>query len=136
MALPQFAEQRLSLLVCCKCGVEFAMPAAWSDSLRESHAIFYCPAGHAQHYAGETEAERLRKEAEQLRRRLEFAKNEAAAERDRTARQRRRVSAAKGRVTRLKNRVARGQCPCCGRAFADLREHMSARHPNYAEKET
>lgn len=133
MALPALAEQRLTLVTCCACGVEFAMPDVWNRALRENHASFYCPAGHRQSYTGQTEAERLRKETESLRRRLEFSQNaEAAAERE-TERQRRKASAAKGRVTRMRNSFARGQCPCCRKQFADLREHMEARHPDYAE---
>lgn len=133
MALPALAETRLSLVICPKCGVEFALPSTWDASLRESHATFYCPAGHPMSYAGETEKEQLRKTAESLRRRLELEQSAARAAERETERQRRRVSAAKGRLTRVRNRVAAGKCPRCGKRFAELAEHMAERHPDYAE---
>ena len=133
MALPQFAEQRLSLLTCCACGVEFAMPTAWEQSLRQSHASFYCPAGHSQFFSAKSPLEKAREEADLLRKRLEFANNARAAQEREVERQQRRVSAARGQTTRIKNRIAKGQCPCCGKAFADLAAHMESRHPDYAE---
>lgn len=133
MPLPMLAEQRLSLVTCAECGVEFAIPTPWEKSLRESHARFYCPAGHPLSYGGETEAERLKKEADALRKRLEFQRNETEAQRRRVETQKRRAAAARGQTTRIRNRIAKGQCPCCGRGFADLAAHMSTKHPDYAE---
>lgn len=133
MALPQLAEQRLSLEVCCACGVEFAMPVAMQERLRRTHALFYCPAGHGQHYTAETAEEKARKEVERLTRRLEFKQHEVEAANRATEREQRRASAAKGVTTKLRKRIATGKCPCCRASFADLREHIASEHPDYAE---
>ena len=43
---------------CCKCGVPFGITQDHETKLRRTHAWFYCPNGHAQHYLGKTESEK------------------------------------------------------------------------------
>jgi hypothetical protein len=46
---------------CINCGIPFWITIKDKVRLQNSHEDFYCPRGHGQHYAKETEAERLRK---------------------------------------------------------------------------
>lgn len=47
---------------CCNCGIVFGIEKEYDDLLRKEHKTFHCPNGHAQHYTGETEEQRLKKE--------------------------------------------------------------------------
>jgi chromosome segregation ATPase len=118
--------------------VLFAIPKYWDDSLRESHATFYCPAGHGQSYTGPTEADKLRaklKETEKYRanaaHRTEMAEAEAVHLRDQLGATERSLRGHKAAKTRIKNRIAAGVCPCCNRQFQNLHRHMTGQHPNF-----
>lgn len=109
---------------CSSCGTPFAMSVDLNNSFLDDHKrSFYCPNGHAQHYIGETEAQRLRIS-------LKIANDERAriaAERDQVAMS---LRATRGHVTRYRNRAASGECPFgCGRRFAGLTEHIAKVHP-------
>jgi uncharacterized protein (UPF0212 family) len=39
----------------------------------------------------------------------------------------------KTQLKKVHVRVGHGVCPCCNRSFAQLRRHMAAKHPEYAE---
>lgn len=128
----------LTVLECCSCHVTFAIPETWDKSLRESHAIFYCPGGHGQSYNGPTEAQKLRaklKESEEYRantsRRLQMAEANALAVRDQLAATQRSLTGHKAANTRIKNRIAAGVCPCCNRHFVNVERHMTGQHPNF-----
>jgi len=89
------------------------------------HKDFYCPAGHPQHYVGETDADKLRR-AEQRNRALKDQLDAAEASR----------AAYKGQATKYRNQVARaenGVCPHCNRSFVDLRRHMGSKHPGVGD---
>ncbi len=47
---------------CCNCHVVFAITEEWQAALRKCHNWFYCPAGHVQHYTGESDEEKLKRE--------------------------------------------------------------------------
>jgi hypothetical protein len=115
---------KMHTLHCCTCGMLFGLPDAFDDKLRESHKTFYCPSGHPQSYKGLSDAEVQRRRAE----RAEAAAQRARDERDTAERRRRGEKAAK---TRLRNKLARGECPCCGESFPNVKEHMAANHPEY-----
>lgn len=114
---------------CYKCGIAFGLSSALMKYLKDHKGTtFYCPAGHPQHYIGETEEDRLRRQVEQEKKRTEWAKQEA-----RNIELQRR--AAVGQLTKLKNRVGEGVCPCCNRTFQNLMRHMNTKHPYFAALE-
>ena len=109
---------------CCICGVTFGMQRGlWDECDRDSTRYFYCPNGHAQHYAKSRE-QRLARELEQVRDAL-------AASRAMTAQAERSRSALRGVVTRERNRIARGLCPRCNREFPDVAKHMAMLHAGF-----
>lgn len=107
---------------CCNCGMMFAMPEDYRAKKVKNKTLFYCPAGHAQSYIGET-----------FERKLENERRRAAAAEGRAERLEYRRRAAVGQVTKIKNRISRGVCPCCNRTFQDLARHMQSKHPDYSE---
>lgn len=125
----------LEVHVCGECGVLFGAPQKLFAARRCDGQVFYCPNGHARVFR-ESEADRLRRELER--------------ERDRRANLRSRLDqteaslrAARGAATRARNerdrdrrRIAAGVCPCCKRSFANLRRHMTAKHPEFADEQT
>ena len=115
-------QQTLETVECCRCGVVFAMPKTLDKQLRDNHATFYCPVGHANYYPGETEAERLRKLLEQSTRNKTLLVEEKA-----------RVEAERDKLAKQARRIKRGVCPCCKRNFVELGRHMKTKHPEYAK---
>lgn len=116
---------------CCQCNMPFALTDDFQVARRRDHAWFYCPLGHAQHYSGKSDEEKLR---DQLRRAQEATKR-AQADYEQEWQMRkateRSLSATKGVLTRTKKRIARGVCPCCNRTFQNLSRHMEGQHPDY-----
>lgn len=132
----------LTVQECCNCHVLFGMPHEWDTSLRESHAMFYCPAGHGQHYTGKTEAQKLSeklKEAEQRaiieKNRLNYSEARLSSTLDQLGATQRSLTGHKAAKTRIKNRIAAGVCPCCNRSFQNVARHMAGQHPTFATKE-
>lgn len=124
-------SQQLTVVHCCDCGMAFAMPADYDRRRRNDHKWFWCPAGHEQHFIGETEAEILRRQLEQANRRamrLSATADQAAARADHEAA---RARGYKGQLTKTKKRVGNGVCPCCNRSFGDLAKHMASKHPDF-----
>jgi hypothetical protein len=116
---------------CCECGMIFALPHAVRLRLLKSRAMFYCPAGHPQHYIGETEEDKLKRELQRERARTEEWRQEYNQEWNARKVTERRLSAAKGVLTKTKKRIAHGVCPCCNRTFQNLASHMKGQHPDY-----
>lgn len=52
----------LVTVTCCNtaCGILYAVPERWNRVKRSDHTDFYCPNGHSQGYADQTEEEKLR----------------------------------------------------------------------------
>lgn len=132
MAEHAFNTSTLVTLVaetCCDCGMAFGMSSEFRDRmLANRYKSFYCPAGHSQHYLGESEADKYRRIAQQE----EARADDLRAQRDRRERQ---LAAARGRITKIKNRVAAGVCPCCSRTFSNLARHMAGKHPDYKTRD-
>lgn len=126
----QFAHA-LEPITCCNCGVLFAVPDYWHAKRRADHNTFWCPNGHEQHFAGKSEADVLREQLKQTETRLQTAKNEAAWQQSQREQAERSARAQRAIATRIKNRLAKGLCPCCGKHFPEMREHIAERHPNY-----
>ena len=58
---------------CCVAGCghsPFPMAESFYERARRTHEFWHCPAGHAQHFTGESEEERLSREVKTLRRQL------------------------------------------------------------------
>lgn len=111
---------------CCSCHMIWWMPKSFNQQCLEQKPTksFYCPAGHQQHYKGESDLDkerRLRQRAEQQQARL----IEEAAEADRERKK------AKRALMRHKKRSAAGLCPCCNRTFSNMTRHMKSEHPDY-----
>lgn len=113
---------------CCRCGVLFAMESVFRDQmLQDRSRQFYCPNGHAQHYAGKSDAQKLREAEERIERLNRRVANEQEAVRSERAGR----IAVQGHLTRAKKkleRVEKGVCPECNRSFTDLRRHMVSKH--------
>lgn len=116
------AQQTFVVETCIRCGIPFALTAEFRDEcLREKAGKnFYCPNGHSQCYAGESDKDRAVRMEREMRREQDRA--------DSIERSRRAV---KGQLTKTKKRIANGLCPCCNRAFANLHNHMKSQHPDY-----
>ena len=126
-----FVEQQiLKTETCCNCSMLFAVPEEFNRHRRQDHALFYCPAGHAQHYpAGNSDNDRLRKDLERERQVRESAEARAGNAEQHLA-----------QVTRahrkMRDRVMNGVCPCCNRSFGNLREHMRTEHAEFGNVRT
>jgi len=127
---------------CCNCGVVFAMAKEFHDQCRArpgpNGKSFYCPAGHGQHYQGETEADKLRRERDRLAQRVAQKEDEismwratADDQRDKAEHERRRANGYKGHAAKITKRAKAGICPCCNRHFVALERHMATKHPTF-----
>jgi DNA-binding XRE family transcriptional regulator len=111
----------LKTIHCCNCAMVFAMDGDFYDRRLKDRGTWYCPAGHPQHFTGETEAQRLQRELEHKQRQLEMEEAHSArlkTERDQVARAHHR----------MRQRVFNGVCPCCNRTFQNLMAHMKTEH--------
>jgi hypothetical protein len=120
------ATERLTVICCGECGIDFAVPEHWREARVNDHAGFYCPNGHCRSYQGETREEKLKRQLDQTARQLARTQDDLH-----TTEARRR--AAKGQLTKTKRRIANGVCPCCQRHFDNLGAHMHTQHPGYVE---
>ena len=118
----------LASVKCCSCGTVFGIDDALFAMRKKDHKSFWCPSGHQQHFAGETEADRLK-------RALAHEQNARVAAQNDAARERRRRYAAQGQVTKIKNRVAKGVCPCCNRYFENVHRHVTSQHPDFLNQQ-
>lgn len=117
----------LESVVCCSCGITFAMPEHMLNKRRNTPDIeFFCPNGHSLVFRKSKEKE-LRELAEQ---RMREAQN-ALANKDAQLIQ--LEDQLKKQQNKL-NRVQKGVCPCCNRSFQDLARHMESKHPELKEK--
>lgn len=126
----------MSLEQCCACGMPFAMTVDFkNDRLqrRRNDNTFYCPRGHAQHYTGESDAQKLRREKERLEQSLEWARQSRANAERRAEHEAARARGYKGHAAKLSKRIKAGECPCCHAKFPDLQGHMAAEHPDFGE---
>jgi DNA-binding XRE family transcriptional regulator len=114
---------------CCNCHMLFALTVDFQKQRRNDKRTFYCPSGHAQHYTGKSEAERLKAElerAQQMREAAEARAATAAQEREQIAKMHKK----------MRTRVMNGVCPCCDRTFQNLMQHMKTEHPDFDSKKT
>lgn len=121
-------QTEMVLEECCNCHMVYAVTNQFQEEMKRTHKSFCCPAGHNQHYSGESEIEKLRNA---LRIETEL-KEEIREDRNRIQKT---LIAVKGHKTRIQKRIANGVCPCCNRSFGDLHNHMKTQHPKYVESE-
>lgn len=117
----------LAIVTCGVCGITFAAPEDLLERARRDHVTnFWCPLGHKLHYLGETEEQKLRRQLKQERINSGWYHDQLQASE-------RSKAAIKGHLTRARNKVAEGRCPApgCGQHFANVREHMKHKHPDY-----
>lgn len=124
----------MSGIVCCSCGIEFTVPANWKAKRQEDGSTFWCPNGHSQAYT-ESTTDILRRERDRLAQQIAYKDDEIARQKSRADHLGRSRAAVRGQVTKLRNRAANGVCPCCNRSFANLRNHMKAKHPDFLEED-
>ena len=116
---------------CCNCHMAFGMTEEFYRERLRLRDSFYCPAGHAQHFTGKTEEEKLREQLASKERALAWEISQRrSAEAESTFRYR-QLTATKGVVTKTKKKLARvnnGVCPECQRTFANVARHMITKH--------
>ena len=142
MTARAFAHQiHFAIIDCAKCRVPFGIPQNWQDSLRNTGADFYCPAGHANVYRV-SELDRTRKLLEEANRKATKLTDNLTYLRERNSElskdvrhERNRVNGYRGVITKTKKRIAGGACTCCNRTFSNLHRHMANQHPTYATVE-
>lgn len=109
---------------CCHagCGVVSGLNKGHYNALRDSHAQFYCPNGHAQHFTAKSDAEIAKADAAAARERAVRAENIAGQER--AARE-----AAEKKLTSATKRAHAGVCTLgCNRTFPNVAKHMATVH--------
>lgn len=113
-------------ITCCNtdCGISFAAPSWWVKGKRENHSWFYCPNGHHQYFAAESNAEKYKRERDIARQQIARAEQEATDER-------RKAELLMKQKRRLEKRAASGTCPCCQRSFQNMSRHMLHKHPEF-----
>lgn len=115
------------------CGVVFALSDNYIAARRRDHATWHCPNGHTRYYPAESDIER----AERLRKVALVDANTGwsayQASQDQLRASERSKAALKGHLTRVRNKIAKGYCPVpdCGQHFANVREHMLHKHPEF-----
>lgn len=115
---------------CCNCHVPFMMPTRMMDALRnEPGKTFYCPNGHAQHYTGKSEAQKLKEQ-------LEREQKERAQNEERLQNELLDAWSEKSKLEKQVKRIHKGVCPCCNRSFTNLQKHMQTKHPEIVGKKT
>lgn len=105
---------------CYRCGALFAMAADFKDARLRDRRDFFCPNGHAQHYIGKTDTEKLKE-----------SKARETALRDQLSAAIRDAETTRIVLLRDRHRFANGVCPCCTRSFENVRRHMTDQHPDY-----
>lgn len=97
---------------CAECGIDFCMPTAHHQRLRESHETFYCPNGHRNHYPGKTDKE---KRIETLERQLKWARDD----------DRRHYEAFKDRTHQFAEALRECPAGCGWRSPCHIRHHYN-----------
>lgn len=114
---------------CYACGMPFAMTVDFKRRRLNDQELFYCPRGHAQHYTGKSEAQKLREQLERERQLHDATMGRASVLEE----QRNEIARAH---KRMRERVKNGVCPCCNRTFQNLLNHIRTQHPHFGSHET
>jgi hypothetical protein len=109
---------------CCNCGIIFAIAQGHHAELLRSHAWFYCPAGHSQHYTSKSDAELLKAEQRahaSTQEELRIARIEADAAAKKAA----------AELKRTRKKAIATQCLNCHRTISpsQMARHIATKHP-------
>ena len=123
----------LTIIECPNCHMDFGATPAFVQQLRRDHRTFYCPQGHSMSYGAESDLEKSQRMLTNARERARYAEASATAARDQMRAAERSNAALRGHLTRARNKIAAGNCPApdCGQHFANVREHMKHKHPDF-----
>lgn len=115
----------------CWCGMKQAIPRDLYDFAERTGKAVWCPLGHEWVF-GDT----VKKDLARTKELLEQERRRLQATRDLLAQEERSHAASRGHLTRQRKKlekVVAGVCPVdgCKRHFADLRKHISTKHPAY-----
>lgn len=121
-----FVTVTLKAEACCKCGIVFGMSAETMQRRRNDHDWFYCPNGHAQHYTGKSEAEKLREELERQKRCCESGRARAASLTEALEHRERQIRGYKGAVALRRNQIKRLESVLAGEIEQDITEAEQA----------
>lgn len=127
----------MKIETCYTCRMEFGMTDSFFDSMNrlKEKGMFYCPAGHGQHYVtGESALDKMRRERDRAIQEQARLHERIREETERKEALQRKNIATRGVVTRIKNRISNGVCPCCNRTFINLHNHMKTKHPDYKKE--
>lgn len=105
----------MTTMVCGECGIPFAVPQNYYNKLRETHETWHCPNGHERHYSGENEKEKLQRMLKEKENEL-MRKTTQNIQLD-------------NQLTKIKKDISAGKCPCCGKQYKHLANHMARKHP-------
>jgi hypothetical protein len=132
MSATTYLTETFTIINCYQCQMSFAVPASVHQRWLDDHnQWFYCPAGHSQHYIGETAEQKLREQLAQKKHEIEQLEAQRNTARQNAKHFERSAAITRGRHRKLKERIAAGLCPCCRRPFANLLAHMQHKHPSY-----
>lgn len=113
---------------CCNCHMLFAVPADFERRRRRDHEIFFCPAGHRQHYSAKSEEEKLRAQLAEKEEEIRRVAMERDQEQTRAANLVKKVKKVEREAKATLVRIHAGVCPCCNRTFKALARHMATQH--------
>lgn len=109
----------------------FAMSTEFYQKRRaNTGTTFYCPAGHPQHYTGESDAAKIARLNQEIQR--ERQQHDQTKSRAKDAES--KLDQAKRKASKLRKRASEGKCPCCQEKFNNLEQHMKSEHPGYGTK--
>lgn len=129
------ASLSLETITCHACSATYAMSEEYLDRRRQDGAGWHCPYCQRATVFADPENKKLRRQLEAKEREVQSRNAQLQMVRDQRDTAERQRSAQKAAKTRVMNRIKRGECPCCGETFKDLHEHMTAKHPDYTEKD-
>lgn len=92
----------MKMIICCNCNQPFAVSEELYERLHECHNTFYCPAGHGQHFTGESDTERLSKMVKSRDALIDSLKSE-------TRERQGRIEAQEAEIIRLKKSLKRAR---------------------------
>ena len=119
---------RLETMVCCVCGITFAFPEHRINYSREHpDKEFYCPNGHNLVYKKNS----LKEEIEQLKKERDEANRARMVIHNMLTAKETEIKKLKTKIKSNSKRIAAGVCPCCGRTFKQLADHMKTKHPEF-----
>jgi hypothetical protein len=121
----------------CWCGISFAIPESLKKHyVRENETkpgsfALHCPMGHPFVPGGKSETDKLRDDLAREKHSREQAESRASELYREKEHVERRLRGTKSVVARMKRRTVQGRCPCCSHQFKDLKQHMTAKHPDW-----